>query len=97
MTYVTDRYNIICETDTESVTLTDVTEYSETTEFVYLRSVTKYTLIKRGWRGDVMVSYILANTKNHTQTTSTEYCWSDVILIRVMPTPDRDWMYVFAK
>ena len=97
MKYVIDRHKIICMNDTEEMVMPDVTEYSETVDFVYLLSTTKDMEMKRGWRGDIMVDYILADAKDHNKITTTEYRWDDVILIKIEPTPDRDWKYTFAK
>lgn len=97
MTYVIDRYKIICKNDAGEQILHDAFDYSETVDFLYVTSATKNTSVSRGWRGDVMVDYILMNTQDHNKTTSTEYRWDDVILIKVEPTKDMDWKYTFAK
>lgn len=97
MKYVIDRYNIVCKNNTEERMLSDVTEYSETVDFAYLISTTKDMEMKRGWRGDIMVDYVLMDTKDHNKITTTEYHWDDVILIKIEPTSDRNWKYTFAK
>lgn len=98
MEYVIDRYKIICKNNEGENELANAVNYTEDVNFIYITVCTKDTTsIKRGWRGDVMVDYILMDAQDHNKTTSTEYRWDDVILIKVEPTKDMDWKYTFAK
>lgn len=97
MKYVIDRYKVFCKNNKEEMTMLDGVKYSETVDFVYIISTTKDMEMMRGWRGDLMVDYILTDVEYHSKVTTTEYRWEDVILIKIEPTPDRDWKYTFAK
>lgn len=97
MEYVIDKYKVVCKNGGGEQVLPNVTKYTETVDFVYLTSITTDTSMKRGWRGDVRVDYILADTRTLDKSITTECKWVDLILIRIEATTDRNWKYVFAK